>query len=533
MIDAVPAENSPDRSLQSSWPTASQTQSPPGPRVDSAHRAARSSTQVCGGCGCWCDDIPLPDDPVAGGQPACGLGQQFFQGLRTAPHTPEPSLDELVLALQHARCPLFTGLQYSDVDTQRWAVALADLCRGRIDPFLSPAARAKTMAFQQGGDVSATWGEVKNRADLIIYWRCQPQQAPRFRSRYGDLAAGQFVQADQRQVFVLDQSPDPNAWESIPSDHLIALTDHDPFTFEALARASQAAPAAIDPLPDHWQPLLTAIEQAKYIAIVVGHLQVSTLAATEPTTELATKPTIEPTSQTAAGADHRHTEHTSAMDSSPESLAVAYQALQRWVTAHNQVRRCVAVPFPDSAEQGLAAQAVLTWRTGYPLAVDFSTGQPRSDVIAYRWETAVERNEVDLVVCLGPGLALGNPHAPAAPAGPDVAERNMSHAASATPDSSWAAAYERLRQWSQTHPVWELGNQAVVGAPARFVCTSGQPNHDTPPPIISRPDGVWLPLRSPPAAPVNRQAQVLQELWQRLVASTPSRPTPADDRNPT
>lgn len=488
---------------------------PPRTQPSSLETVPRPATLVCGGCGCWCDDVHWPDNLAAEGQPVCELGQQYFQELGTTPHPQETSLDELVLALQRSRCPLFTGLQQSDVETQRWAVALADLCRGRIDPFLSPAARAKTLAFQQGGDVSATWGEVKNRADLIIYWRCQPHRAPRFRSRYGDLAAGMFLQPDLRQVFVLDQSPDPNAWESIAPDHLLALSDHDPFTFEALARSTQAGPVAIDSLPEHWQPLLTAIRQAKYIAVVVGHLQVSSLSAAEPSTEVATKPTIEPTTPSDAGAKPRDTKHAATVDFAPESLAVAYQALQKWIATINKVQRCVAVPFPDSAEQGLAAQAVLTWRTGYPMAVDFSTGQPRYDAIAYHWQTSLDRDEVDLVVYLGPGLSLHGPNPPGAPDPPAL-----------------AAAYDKLRRWSQTHPVWELGNRPVLGSPAHFVCTTGPSDPSSPPPIITRPDGVWLPHRSPPEATLNRQAQVLQRLHERLVPTTPNRPAPADDRSP-
>lgn len=491
MIDAVPPHNSPGH--------------PPLP--GSTRPLSDSSTLVCGGCGCWCDDIRWQPDQPGVFQNACSRGQAYFQQQVLFPPSANDaaSLDALVADLRQARCPLFTGLQHSDVETHRWAVALADRCRGRLDPFLSTAARAKTLAFQQAGDVSATWGEVKNRADLIIYWRCQPHDAPRFRQRYGDLAEGYFVQPDQRQVFVLDQAPDPAAWESRAAEQFISLVDHDPFTFEALARATEESPAAIDSLPTAWQPLLAAMQQAKYIAVVVGQLRVSSLTAAEDTVLLS---------------------------ADPLALAVAYQCLQQWVASQNKVRRCVAVPFPSSADQGQVAQAVLTWRTGYPLAVDFSTGQPRYDALAYHWETSLERDDVDLVVLLGDGYPTGD----TVSSGKTISRgHTVSLDAAVSPSgqaSPWAAAYQRLRQWSQSHPVWELGRQPVIGAPARFIGTAGMLADDAPRASVGRPDGVWLPHRLPPTAAVNRQAHLLQQLWERLATpTTASRPTPADDRS--
>lgn len=498
MIDALPSDHSFGR------PTLPPSVEPP----------SESSTLVCGGCGCWCDDIRLQPGQPNTFHNACWRGQAYFQEQCLFPSSTneEASLDALVADLRQARCPLFTGLHHSDVETHRWAVALADHCRGRIDPFLSTAARAKTLAFQQGGDVSATWGEVKNRADLIIYWRCQPHDAPRFRQRYGDLAEGHFVRPDQRQVFVLDRAPDHAAWEPLAVEQFIRLEDHDPFNFEALARATSESPAAIDSLPAAWQPLLAAMSQAKYIAVVVGHLRVSSLSADEPTTSREGE---------VAPAAVDGTEDPAA---DPAAVAVAYQCLQQWVSSQNTVRRCVAVPFPSSADQGHVAQAVLTWRTGYPMAVDFSTGQPRHDALAYHWAKSLKRDEVDLVVFLGDG------HRPSDAVAPDDSIRLDAPKSLRDTASPWSAAYQRLREWSQTHPVWELGRQPLLGAPARFIGTAGSLADDAPCAIVGRPDGVWLPHRLPARGGVNRQAHLLQQLWERLLTpTTASRPTRGDD----
>ncbi|HCO22996.1 MAG TPA: formylmethanofuran dehydrogenase subunit B, partial [Gimesia maris] len=62
--------------------------------------------------------------------------------------------------------PLVTGFSQTSTDTQRAAVALADQTGASIDT----GATAVTRALQQVGEATCTLGEVRSRADLIIYW---------------------------------------------------------------------------------------------------------------------------------------------------------------------------------------------------------------------------------------------------------------------------------------------------------------------------------------------------------------------------
>jgi formylmethanofuran dehydrogenase subunit B len=364
-------------------------------------------------------------------------------------------------------------------------VAIADYCRAVLDPFLTTAARAKTLAFQQSGEVTASWGEVKNRADLIIYWRCQPTSSPRFRERYGDLATGEFVQPNDRTVFVVDTDTDFADWET-PSTltgakdsgsdkrsepeyrgrvHGINIGENDRLTLEELIEASveshsnQAVRHSPNGTPHapSWWPIHEALSQARYATIVVGHLQ------------------------SGPGSDDLH------------SLVSIYQLMQKWAAHWNANRRCVVVPFPGTTNHCRTAQTVLTWRTGYPMSVDFSAGYPRYDVISNSWRELIERHDVDLVV-----LFSGEPESP-------------------SNQSAWKSAYHDLERWARENPLWEVGVTPVIPSAGRFLSTlAGRGDEPERRRTIGRPDGVLLPYSAYPTPTQNREIEVIEKLWSML-----------------
>lgn len=442
--------------------------------------AARPLSLVCGGCGCWCDDIDWDSSRPHEYRSACELGRSYFEQLGTRPVASSPpdkeSLAELANTLRHARRPLLTGLHQSCLETQRLAVAIADRCHAVIDPFLSDAARSKTLAFQQSGDISASWGEVKNRADVIIYWRCQPERAPRFRQRYGDQANGEFVQPADRSVIVVDSSPEPGRWQENDSAsplprslQFVAIDRDDRITLEQLISASQQ-PCTVENrgevgdahpgggrVKPAWWPIHEALFQAKYAAIVVGELQ--------------------------TGAN-RH---------DPTAGVPLYQLLQRWTAAWNDHRRCVVVPFPGAVNHCKTAQSVLTWRTGYPMSVDFSAGFPRYDAVAFDWRELLARDEVDFVLHFSGDSVLEPAIAP------------------------WTAANQRLAQWAEQKPLWEIGAQPTIPGAYRFLSTlTDGSSATTRPRTVGRPDGILLPSDVFPSATVNREPEITEQLWSLL-----------------
>jgi formylmethanofuran dehydrogenase subunit B len=125
---------------------------------------------TCAGCGCLCDDIELTaDGPVR----TCSLGDAWFAIDDRPPvarvDDREVSLEEAADAaaaiLREARAPLVYGLAGTSCEAQRRAVALAEAAGAVID------VGASANAF---GWSTATFGEIRDRAELVVFWRADP-----------------------------------------------------------------------------------------------------------------------------------------------------------------------------------------------------------------------------------------------------------------------------------------------------------------------------------------------------------------------
>jgi formylmethanofuran dehydrogenase subunit B len=133
---------------------------------------------TCAGCGCACDDIEVT---AAGPVRTCPLGDAWFAA-RTGDRPPvatvegrAASLDEAVEAaaaiLREARAPLVYGLGQTSCEAQRRAVALADAIGAVIDIAAGGGVRD---AYQAIGSSTATFGEIRDRAELAVVWRADP-----------------------------------------------------------------------------------------------------------------------------------------------------------------------------------------------------------------------------------------------------------------------------------------------------------------------------------------------------------------------
>jgi len=84
----------------------------------------------------------------------------------------EVRFDEAVEAaatiLRQARAPLVYGLDRTSCEAQRRAVALAEAFGAVIDSGAAPS------AFQAIGSSTATFGEIRDRTELVVAWRADP-----------------------------------------------------------------------------------------------------------------------------------------------------------------------------------------------------------------------------------------------------------------------------------------------------------------------------------------------------------------------
>lgn len=181
---------------------------------------------TCTFCGCVCDDMVLTveDDRITHAKNACVLGKSWFaeHKIEQLPYAlidgKEATTDEAVEAaaqiLVEARFPIVYGLSDTTCEAQRQAVALADTIGANIDTTTSVCHGPSGIAFQAVGEPTATLGEIKNRADLVIYWGGNPAEShPRHFTRYAVTPKGMFVPNGRkdRTVVLVDVRRTPSA----------------------------------------------------------------------------------------------------------------------------------------------------------------------------------------------------------------------------------------------------------------------------------------------------------------------------------
>jgi formylmethanofuran dehydrogenase subunit B len=160
---------------------------------------------VCAGCGTVCDDVVLSVDPLRV-QPGCPVAERWFAA-RAAADGPdaavggEPASLDAALAraadlLRGSRRPLVTGFGGATVEAARAAIALADRVGAAVDSGGGSAAVALR------GASTATFGEIRDRARVVVVWREDPEAThPRLLERLRLPRAGRtLVVVDDRDT---------------------------------------------------------------------------------------------------------------------------------------------------------------------------------------------------------------------------------------------------------------------------------------------------------------------------------------------
>ncbi|WP_435016499.1 formylmethanofuran dehydrogenase subunit B [Tundrisphaera sp. TA3] len=138
-------------------------------------------------CGGLCDDLRV--EVVAGratpAGDACPVARDWFAAPHPGDGHPPATIDGRPVGLDEAiaraaeilggaRSPLIRGLTGTTVETMREALAIADAIGAAVDLGGSRSSDHRRSAFQRVGKVSATLGEVRDRADLVVFWHCDP-----------------------------------------------------------------------------------------------------------------------------------------------------------------------------------------------------------------------------------------------------------------------------------------------------------------------------------------------------------------------
>jgi formylmethanofuran dehydrogenase subunit B len=307
---------------------------------------------TCAGCGCACDDIELTD---TGPLRTCPLGDAWFAE-RTGDRPPVARVDERAASVDEAadaaaailgpaRAPLVYGLGGTSCEAQRRAVALAEAAGAVIDP----GGGAAVLAYQAIGSSTATFGEIRDRAALVVAWRADPAATnPRLLERLRLERATRGA----RLLVVVDAQRTATAEEA---DAFVALdARHDAEALAALRALVTEGPlyrglAAGLPLDD--------------LDDLAGRLR---------------------------GAGHVAVLYDGPGD---EAAALALLALVRDLARD---RHAVTLGLRREGN-ARGAEDVLSWQTGFPAAVSFARGHPREELGA---EALLEHGDVDAALVI-------------------------------------------------------------------------------------------------------------------------------------
>ena len=317
---------------------------------------------TCAGCGCACDDIEVTvvEGRIAGLARTCPLGDAWFAErggdrppvaqLDGRPVSLDEAVDAAAAILGGARAPLVYGLGQTSCEAQRRAVALAEAAGAIVDL----GGGATGLAYQAIGSSTATFGEIRDRAELVVIWRADPVVTnPRLLER---------LRLDPAAVVVVDAQRTATAEAAGGFVELEASGDFE--ALWALRALVTGAPLARDRAAD--LPL-EALDELAQRLLGAGHVAVLHAALGE-----------------------------------LEALA-----LLSLVRDLSRDRHAVALGL-QAEGNARGAEDVLAWQTGFPAAVSFARGHPRANPGELAAAALLERGEVDaaLVVAADPVARL-------------------------------------------------------------------------------------------------------------------------------
>ncbi|NDV19424.1 formylmethanofuran dehydrogenase subunit B [Pseudodesulfovibrio sp. JC047] len=341
---------------------------------------------VCTFCGCLCDDIEVEveDNTIKSVKKACAIGKNKIMHAITEPPTPsvngtktsiDAAVTEAARILSKARNPLIYGLSSTTSEAQRELVEIAEITRGNLDNCSSYCHGPGVLARQQTGLVSCSLGEIKNRADLVIYWGCNPVESHmRHLSRYSLQPKGLYTPEGRkgRKVIAIDIRPTPTTKRA---DVFLQVSPGHTFEIASALRALiQGEPLefpegqdTVGDVPiDSWRKVADMIKGCKYGVLHFG------LGVTQ-----------------------------------CRNSDINVEQVARLVQDANRHTRFYGVAMRGHGNVNGANQ-VMTWLTGYPLCVNFSKGYPRHNPGEYSTLPMLARKDIDaaLIVATDPGAHL-------------------------------------------------------------------------------------------------------------------------------
>jgi formylmethanofuran dehydrogenase subunit B len=121
--------------------------------------------------------------------------------------TYEEAYDQAAKILKGAKRPLLYGWCSTVCETAKLGILLAEEVGGVIDSTATVCHGPSIIGIEEKGLAGSTLGQIKNRADLIVFWGANPAEAhPRHSVRYSSNSSGMFTPEGRkgRKVIVVD-----------------------------------------------------------------------------------------------------------------------------------------------------------------------------------------------------------------------------------------------------------------------------------------------------------------------------------------
>ena len=334
---------------------------------------------VCPFCGCCCDDLEVEVDAnrIVSVKNACALGRGKFLSInehrllkplvKMGDGQVEVGLEDAVGRvadmLEESVYPVFYGFGCASCEAIKLCLEMADRLGGLIDNIAVVCHGPTILGLQDMGMPSATLGQVRHRADLIIYWGCNPAEAhPRHMMRYGPLSKGRFVpDRRHRKVVVVDIRRTPTARTADLFLQVQPNSDFEVLTaLRSLVNGFDLEVDEVGGVPvDMLEKLADMMVEARFGALFFG------LGLT--------------------------------MSYGRERNIEAAVALVRDL---NKKTKFVMTPMRGHFNV-TGANEVFTWQTGYPFCVDFSMGYPRYNPGETSAVDVMARGECDILFVVG------------------------------------------------------------------------------------------------------------------------------------
>ncbi|MFX0149074.1 MAG: formylmethanofuran dehydrogenase subunit B [Candidatus Hodarchaeota archaeon] len=342
---------------------------------------------VCPFCGTLCDDlevdIDIKTDSVIEVRNGCQIGTKKYFASNPSGHrflkprikfngeykevSWDEALDKAADILISAKRPLLYGFSSTECEAQSKGVELAEILGGILDNTASVCHGPSLLAIQDVGAPLSTLGEYKNRADLVIFWGCNPVHAhPRHLGRYSEFVRGYFRKDGRNDRFIVVVDP-RNTHTAQIADLYIKVNPNEDYelvnAIRAILRgveldATEVSGVSIEKIKE----LVEILKSCKFGVIFFGMGLTQTLG------------------------HHRNID--------------AAICLTRELNDHTKF-----LLEPMRGHYNVTgANQVFTWNTGYAYSIDFSRGFPRYSPGEFSSVDLLLRDEIDasLIVASDP-----------------------------------------------------------------------------------------------------------------------------------